>query len=95
MGLLKEISKTKISDVATTPRPSDSHPLVATSVGGVAVVASEATASESPPAPRREHPPCSCLRTRRIITVGCDAAGELDWTTAEQHRQCVSCGAIF
>jgi len=92
MGLLTEIKKTKISDVATAPRPSDSHPLAATSGGGVAAVASEATATATV---RTDRPPCSCLRTRRIVTVGCDAAGELDWATATQHRQCVACGAIF
>jgi hypothetical protein len=88
MGLLKEISKAKISDVATAPRPSDSPPLAASSGGGGMSTAVAAAA-------RTDRPPCSCLRTRRIVTVGSDAAGHLDWATATQHRQCVACGAIF
>ena len=96
MGLLKEISKPKISNVATAPDPADSHPLAASSGGGMAVVTTTAVAAVASEATvRTDRPPCLCLRTRRVVTVGCDAAGELDWSTATQHRQCVDCGAIF
>ena len=88
MGLLREISgdEKKPSKAVIEP-PGKPHGVVAETV---TEAATEAAAKSEP-----EKISCRHLRMKKILLIGNDSMGNLDWSDAVPGRQCVECGAVF
>ena len=82
MGLLTEISKTKIQP----PPARDSNPLADPSGEQVG----NDGGGGDPEAER-----CVCIRLRKILLVGNFPSGEFNWSDVATAKQCVGCGKIF
>jgi hypothetical protein len=84
MGLLTEISgdeKKPVSEPPGEPR------------GVVAGASGEGGAGAAVMEPEKIS--CSHLRTKKILLVGNDPMGVLNWGDVTSGRQCLECGAVF
>jgi len=92
MGLLTEISSDGKKPVIDPP--GKPHGVVAEASG-----ASQAGAASKPPSPSSPPPlekfSCSHVRRKKILLVGSDASGELNWGDVTPAQQCIGCEAIF
>ena len=90
MGLLAEISSDRKKPVIDPPGKLR---------GVVAEASGEASGPIGTSEPPSPSPPekfsCSHVRRKKILLVGSDASGELNWGDVEPAQQCVGCKAIF
>jgi hypothetical protein len=87
MGLLNEISETRV------PTAKTSNAVAAPSRLAAAPESAPLAAPSSAEPEERER--CGCLRLRTVILTGFDAAGQPDWKRSTRAKQCVRCKAIF
>ena len=73
--------------------PGEPHGVVAEASGAVGPIG---TSEPSPPSPpSSEKFSCSHVRRKKILLVGSDTAGNLNWGDVTPAQQCVGCGRIF
>ena len=85
MGLLQEISGDEKKPVIDPPGKPQA--VVAATV--------TATAAESMVDPMSEKISCRHLRTKKILLIGTDPTGALNWGDVESARQCMECTCIL
>jgi hypothetical protein len=85
MGLLTEISCNEKKPVIEPPGEPQGV------VAETAMASGEATTPKGAP----EKISCSHLRTKKILLVGNDPMGVLNWGDVTPGRQCLECGAVF
>ena len=90
MGLLQEISsdEKKPSRLTTSPLiepPGKPH----------GVVAAVVTEAEVVPVVESEIISCRHLRTKKVLLIGTDPMGNLDWSDVEIVNQCLQCTCIL
>ena len=86
MGLLQEIS----GDEKKPSKPVIEPPGKPQTVVAVKVSVAEAVPDQTP-----EKISCRHLRTKKILLIGTDPQGNLNWSDVESAKQCLECTCIL